>query len=265
MNNLIKLNLRTQDLKTDNSYYFWKIKENIKKIEASKIGIIICDMWNEIYWSKAVTKRVKNLAININKFITTARNKGSLIIHSPSDLQNDFYNSSKAFLRANKIYEKVKKSINIPKEKAITEPELPFNITNKTIPLICDTNETKTPKTIEKKREHPNIVIDEKKDIMAVDGNIIYKIIKSMDIEQLIITGSATNICILDRSFGIKQWVKWGVNIALARNLTEVYYGVRHPPYLPYLPYEEGKQLIIGFIEKFWCPTISSEDFILSL
>ena len=30
----------------------------------------------------------------------------------------------------------------------------------------------------------------------------------------------------------------------------------------PYVSHEEGTQLVIGYIEKFWCPTITSADII---
>ena len=69
--------------------------------------------------------------------------------------------------------------------------------------------------------------------------------------------GVHTNRCILNRSFGIKQMVKWGVNIALIRDLTDAMY---NPAMSPYVGHHEGTRLVVSYIEKFWCPTISSED-----
>ena len=69
--------------------------------------------------------------------------------------------------------------------------------------------------------------------------------------------GVHTNMCVLGRSFAIKQMVRWGVNAVLARDLTDAMY---HPFKPPYVSHEAGTQLIIEYIEKFWCPTILSGD-----
>jgi hypothetical protein len=53
--------------------------------------------------------------------------------------------------------------------------------------------------------------------------------------------------------------VRWGVNIALARDLTDTMY---NPAVRPYVSHEEGTRLVIEFIEKHWCQTILSEDLV---
>jgi len=69
--------------------------------------------------------------------------------------------------------------------------------------------------------------------------------------------GVHTNMCVLNRSFGIKQMIKWGVEIALVRDLTDTMY---NPARAPYVSHAEGTRLVVEYIEKFWCPTIGSED-----
>lgn len=64
-------------------------------------------------------------------------------------------------------------------------------------------------------------------------------------------------MCILNRSFGIKQMVRWGVSIALVRDLTDTLY---NPAMRPYVSHDEGTQLLIGYIERFWCPTVESGE-----
>ena len=71
--------------------------------------------------------------------------------------------------------------------------------------------------------------------------------------------GVHTNMCILHRSFGIKQMVRWGIPIALIRDLTDTMYNPEMPPYVNH---NEGTELVISFIEKFWCPTIHSSDIL---
>ena len=66
-----------------------------------------------------------------------------------------------------------------------------------------------------------------------------------------------TNMCILNRTFSIKQMVRWGVDIALVRDLTDAMYNPARPPYVSH---EEGTRLVVEYIEKFWCPTVTSDE-----
>ena len=66
-------------------------------------------------------------------------------------------------------------------------------------------------------------------------------------------------MCVLHRSFAIKQMVRWGVDVALVRDLTDTMYNPAMPPYISH---EEGTRLVVEFIEKFWCPSIDSSDLI---
>ena len=74
--------------------------------------------------------------------------------------------------------------------------------------------------------------------------------------------GVHTNMCILNRSFAIKQMVRWGVEIALIRDLTDAMY---NPAFSPYVSHDEGTQLVISYIEKFWCPTTESQGLMAAL
>ena len=69
--------------------------------------------------------------------------------------------------------------------------------------------------------------------------------------------GVHTNMCVLHRTFGIKQMVRWGVSIALIRDLTDCMYNPARPPYVSHA---EGTDLVVGYIEKHWCPTVASQD-----
>ena len=71
--------------------------------------------------------------------------------------------------------------------------------------------------------------------------------------------GVHTNMCILNRSFGIKALVRRGVPVALVRDLTATMYNPARPPYVSH---DEGTRLVVEYIEKFWCPTILSTDLL---
>jgi hypothetical protein len=66
-------------------------------------------------------------------------------------------------------------------------------------------------------------------------------------------------MCVLNRSFAIKQMVCWGLRVALVRDLTDCMYNPARPPYVSH---DEGTRLMLAYIEKFWCPTIFSEDLL---
>jgi hypothetical protein len=68
------------------------------------------------------------------------------------------------------------------------------------------------------------------------------------------------NMFILNRSFAIKQMVRWGMDVALVRDLTDTMY---NPAMRPYVSHDEGTRLVTDFVEKFWCPTIESQQLLL--
>jgi hypothetical protein len=73
--------------------------------------------------------------------------------------------------------------------------------------------------------------------------------------------GVHTNMCVLNRTFAIKQMVKWGKDVYLVRDLTDAMYNPARPPYVSH---EDGTRLVVEYIEKFWCPTVASDDLLRS-
>ena len=69
--------------------------------------------------------------------------------------------------------------------------------------------------------------------------------------------GVHTNICILNRGFGIRQMTRLGFQVVLVRNLTDTMYD---PRTRPYVSHARGTDLVIEHIESKWCPTIVSDD-----
>jgi hypothetical protein len=72
--------------------------------------------------------------------------------------------------------------------------------------------------------------------------------------------GVHTGMCILRRTFSIKQMTRWNMPIVLIRDLTDALYNPSKPPYVSH---EDGTRLIVEYIEKFWCPTLTSDDLVL--
>ena len=80
-------------------------------------------------------------------------------------------------------------------------------------------------------RQHAGI------DILGYDGisdngEEVYNFCAQEGIKNIVIMGVHTNMCVLGRSFGIRQMTRLGKNVALARDLTDAMYDPRQPPYV---------------------------------
>ena len=105
-------------------------------------------------------------------------------------------------------------------------------------------------------RQHPAI------DIVGFDGvsdngQEIYNFCKQEGITNIALMGVHTNICILNRGFGIRQMTRLGFQVVLARDLTDAMYDPRKRPFVSHT---RGTELVIEHIETKWCPSILSDD-----
>lgn len=221
----------------------WREEIVRRTIPASQVAIIVCDMWDK-HWSRGAAERVDEMAPRMNEVLKAARAKGIRIIHAPSDTMGYYAESpARHSLRAAPY-------ISPPTEVERESPPLPIDHSDGG----SDTGETEAQRVWT--CQHPALEIDHTMDGISDNGQEIYNYLQQHGIRQVLIMGVHTNVCILNRSFGIKQLVKWGVNVALVRDLTDSMY---NPARAPYVDHDAGTQLVIGYIEKFWCPTITSD------
>ncbi len=221
----------------------WRVIEEEVTWKTSETAIIVVDMWNE-HWCWGATERVNVMAPRLNIVLERARRCGVQIIHAPSDTM-DFYESHPA--RQSVLHLQHAKP---PAERDMPEPPLPVDASDGG----SDTGETDSYKAWH--RQHADIEIHDA-DAISDNGQEVYNLLYHRGIRNIIFMGVHTNMCVLGRSFAIKQMVRWGFNAVLARDLTDAMYNPFKPPYVSH---EEGTQLIIEYIEKFWCPTILSGD-----
>ncbi len=105
-------------------------------------------------------------------------------------------------------------------------------------------------------REHPAI------DVVGFDGvsdngQEIYNFCKQEGITNVALMGVHTNICILNRAFGVREMTRLGFNVVVARDLTDAMYDPRKPPFVSHA---RGTELVVEHIETDWCPSILGED-----
>ncbi len=221
----------------------WRVIEQEVHWNPSETAILVVDMWNE-HWSWGATERVNVIAPRMNIVLGRARERGIQIIHAPSDTM-DFY----------KVHPARRSILELPHADPPVELELP----DPPLPVDAsdggsDTGEASFYKAWH--RQHPDIEIFDT-DAISDNGQEVYNFLHHKGIKNVIFMGVHTNMCVLARSFAIKQMVRWGFNAVLARDLTDAMYNPFKPPYVSH---EAGTQLIIEYIEKFWCPTILSGD-----
>ena len=208
------------DTKT-NTNYFMKPENQVLSIQAhtqgntdtlkwdtTKTAVIICDMWDR-HTCRGAERRVSELVPKINDFVSKLRDKGVLVIHAPSDVTS-FYEGTRQRRLA----------VEAPFVKAPVP--IDWNDLDETkgekYPIVDDDWCDDTPKCaiadIEANeewpwtRQHPAIQIH-LGDAVSDDGQEIYNLMESREIENVIMVGVHLNRCILGRPFGIRQMVKF--------------------------------------------------------
>lgn len=245
----LHLHLRRFVLDTNSiGHTVWREEITPITVPAAETAIIICDMWDN-HWSRGAAERVDAMAPRMDAVVAAARSRGVHIVHAPSDTL-DAYVGTPARQRALDA-----PTVPPPPEQPHGDPPLPIDDSDEG----SDTGEPEPHKAWS--RQHEAISIDHTCDAISADGREVYNLLNFWDVRQVLIMGVHTNMCILRRSFAIKQMVRWGVPIALVRDLTDAMYNPARPPYVSHAA---GTELVIGYIERFWCPTITSQDLLVA-
>ncbi len=218
--------------------------------DAKKTAIVVCDMWDK-HWCPSSTARVGELAPRMNELIAIARKKGALIIHCPSDTM-EFY----------KDHPGRKLAMSAPK----IEPKVPLERWCKLDPkkeaaLPIDDSDGGCEETVKNYRawSHQHDAIKIVAGDAITDSAEAYYLIKQRGIENVAIMGVHTNMCVLGRPFAIRQLTQQGLNVVLVRDMTDTMY---NPAKAPFVSHFTGTDLVIEHIERHWCPTVTSADFL---
>ncbi|MFT5470289.1 MAG: nicotinamidase-related amidase [Verrucomicrobiales bacterium] len=243
------LNLQTRSrVKTDDSDEF-KIVEKSETWDPAKTAIVVVDMWDDHHCVSAA-RRVVEMAPHMNAALKTARERGVLIVHAPSDCA-EFYATAPQ-RKAIDAAPESKPGIKFQWNHFNPDHEGPLADHLEKGGCSCDLPEPCSPSAIVWTRQIAALEMAEK-DAVSSNGQEIHNLFEERGIENVIIMGVHTNRCVLGRPFGIRQMVYVGRNVVLCRDLTDSYH--RDPG-----KHFEGLDLIVAHVEKFWCPTITSES-----
>jgi nicotinamidase-related amidase len=243
MNLLLRERTRIENPKSSGE---WKILETVQKVPATSTAILICDMW-DYHPCQPALARCQEMAGKMNQAVALARNNGVFIIHSPSGCMGAYAGTPQRQRMTEAPH------VEPPKLLDIQAPEFPLGTaTNHGCDGVWDWDHGGSLKMT---RQTPLIEIAEE-DGISDNGTEVYNFMQQHGIIKLLIMGVHTNMCVMGRSFGIQQMVKWQVGIALVRDLTDAMYNPVDPPYVSH---DKGTELMIEYIEKYWCPSIPSD------
>jgi len=216
---------------------------------AEKTAIIICDMWDTMR-CKIPADRVAEMAPRMNEVVAAARQRGVLIIHAPSGSM-DYYRDTPQ--RAQCVDAPVVESAVPLKWNYLCED------LEASLPIDDSDNGWEGPVLEGRPQTHQHDAIKIGTGDAIGDSKDIYYLLRQRKIENVILMGVHTNMCVLGRPFGIRQLTYLGFNVALMRDMTDSLY---NPAMEPQVSHYRGTELVVEHIEKYWCPTITSCDFL---
>jgi len=226
----------------------WEAARFEREFSARETAVVICDMWDN-HWCAGATWRVNELAHKLEPVLDVCRAAGILIVHAPSETMN-FYKDY-----PQRRVMQLLTPVTPPASLGLTSPPLPIDDSDGG----CD-----TPGNTEHQawtRENPLLSI-KANDVISDNGGEIYTLLQQKGIKNLFVMGVHANMCILNRTFAIKQMTNWGLHCVLVRDLTDAMY---NPRSRPYVTHAEGTALVIEYIEKYWCPTTLSDELVNAL
>ena len=223
-----------------------------------KTALVVVDMWDD-HWCRSAAARVAEMAPAVDAAVRRARSRGVLVVHAPSTCVG-FYKDHPARRRAvEAAFAKPPSPLSTAERwgtawcwpDKVREPELPIDDSDMgcDCPTKCAIRDAWT-------RQIAAIGI-EPGDAITDDGQELWNLFSARGIENVVILGVHLNMCVLGRPVGIRQLVKLGLNVALVRDLTDTMYD---PRMRPRVDHHAGTALVVGHVEKQWCPTVTSVD-----
>lgn len=237
--------------------------------DPAKTAVIVCDVW-DLHHSLNAVRRLEEFCPRLNTFLKAARDRGAVIIHAPSDC-----------MAAYEAHPARQRAIESPRA-ADLPPLAPFWCSQIPAEERADypidqsdggddddpTEHAEWAKKLAARgrvvgtpwlKQSPLIDIDADQDYISDRGDEIWNILRQRGIEQVVLTGVHVNMCVLGRPFGLRQMVRHGMPVVLVRDLTDAMY---NPACWPYVDHFTGTDLVIRHIERYVCPTITSDQLL---
>jgi sugar lactone lactonase YvrE/nicotinamidase-related amidase/type 1 glutamine amidotransferase len=240
-----------------------------KKWKPEETAIVVCDVWDLHHCLNAV-RRLEQFAPRLNSVLNEARSRGVTIIHSPSDCMPAYegHAARKRAVDSPKAawvpHEVGSWCSVIPTEERAAYPidqsdggedDDPEEHTKWAAQLVALGRNPGTPW----KTQSDLIAIDSERDFISDRGDEVWNVLEARGIKNVILTGVHLNMCVLGRPFGLRQMSRNGKNVVLMRDMTDVMYSPKSWPYVSHLT---AIDLVVDHVERFVCPTISSDQIV---
>lgn len=240
----------------------------IESWKPEETAVIVCDMWDSHHCYNAV-QRVKDMAPRMNELLKAARRRGALIIHAPSSCMKPYadHPGRKRAQRAPQAPD-VPAGIGewchrIPAEEDGVYPvdqsdggedddKLTHELWHEQLRSLGRNPGSPWLRQIETLEIH-------EQDAITDQGVETWNLLHERGIQNVMLVGVHTNMCVLGRPFGLRQLSKNGKNVVLVRDLTDTMY---NPASWPFVKHHSGTDLIVEHIEKYVCPTIDSSQIL---
>ncbi len=228
-----------------------KVVERTTEWNVAETAIIVCDMWDD-HHCKMAAHRVGVMAPRVNQVLSAARDRGVMIIHAPSETMNIY--AGTPYRTRMEQAKPARPPVPIGKRCDRDPAGEPKTLPEDT-QLDCDDPEL-GPVVRRHTRQHRGL------DIVGFDGvsdngQEIYNFCEQEGVKNIVLMGVHTNYCILARPFGIRQMLRLGRKVVLARDLTDALYDPRQPPHVSHA---RGTEIVVEHIERYLCPSILSVD-----
>jgi nicotinamidase-related amidase len=264
---LLQLKLRTR-LESSQGNNRYEVVTRPEQWDAHKTAIIVCDMWDLHHCLNAV-RRLEEFAPRLAEVLKEARRRGVIIIHSPSECM-EAYKTHPARLNALAV----PRAADLPKDIGKSCDRIPAEERGRYPIDQSDGGEDddlaehrawadklqamgRNPKAPWKKQTDLIPIADT--DFISDRGEEVWSILQHLHRDNVILDGVHTNMCVLGRPFGLRQMARNGKHVVLMRDMTDTMY---NPERWPQVSHFAGTDLIIEHIEKFVCPTITSDQLI---
>ena len=231
--------------------------EKMLEWDARETAVVLCDVWDS-HWCAGARRRLDVMIPRMNAVVNTVRGGGGLIVHAPSDTMKFYEGSPQRLLAKSAPHAEPPSGM---KRWNYLDPtcEGPLPIDDSDGGCDCEP-QCASPKGAPWPwtREHAGIEVKEG-DAVTDNGQEVFNLFRQRGIKRVIVIGVHTNMCVLGRSFAIRQLVKWNFDVVLVRDLTDTMYNPRKPPLVSH---DKGTELVVAHVERYWCPTVVSGDIV---
>ncbi|MEZ5304786.1 MAG: hypothetical protein R3F11_29685, partial [Verrucomicrobiales bacterium] len=248
----------------------WLVQQREESWDPAQTAVIVCDMWDAHHCLNAV-RRGTEIAPRVDALLRDLRGRGAMVVHSPSSCMAPYEDTP-----ARKRAQAAPKAANLPEGIGSWLHWIDEREEKAGYPIDhSDGGEDDDPaehaawaKKLEAMGRNPGspwkaqmaaIGIDQERDAISDSGEEIWNLLEQRGAKNILLVGVHTNMCVLGRPFGLRQMAKNGKNVALVRDLTDTMYNPERPPQVSHF---HGTDLVIEHIEKYVCPTLTSDQIL---